>query len=341
MRGRLLAACVVALASVMVWAAAGPLALPAPIVVAYSVAGGDGPSASAPKPPQQTFAAAARSGGWLADYPSTRFEWRAFLVPQATAVPLEPSLAPTDQPAATDAPSNSAPTATPRPDSTATPQPTRTSDPTAAPTRTPTPAPTRTPEPTPRPTETPQPTPKPTARPTDEPTPTPSPTRTPTPTPKPTATPSPDPTPKPTEPPATYSGKSHFWYPAVNIDAGWDWYGCDYGGPATLPMGVFRWGCGPASNIYLLSHVASTFKKIRQAFHDGTLKVGQNVWYSNAQGDVTKWEVKWIRRVTAEYLNATAGEWALNDSPTPIMTLQTCDGAQSQLRIIVRLVPAG
>jgi hypothetical protein len=105
-------------------------------------------------------------------------------------------------------------------------------------------------------------------------------------------------------------------------------------------MGVFRWGCGPSSNIYLLSHAASTFSKIRRAFHDGTLQVGQNVWYSNAQGEVTKWSVQWIRRVTGEYLNATASEWALNDSPTPIMTLQTCDGAQSQLRIIVRLVPA-
>ncbi|MEO8625734.1 MAG: sortase [Candidatus Limnocylindrales bacterium] len=97
---------------------------------------------------------------------------------------------------------------------------------------------------------------------------------------------------------------------------------------------------GSASNIYLLSHAASTFKKIRTAFHNGTLQVGQNVWYSNAQGDISKWEVRWIRRVTAEYLNATAGDWALNDSPTPIMTLQTCDGAQSQLRIIVRLISA-
>jgi hypothetical protein len=107
-----------------------------------------------------------------------------------------------------------------------------------------------------------------------------------------------------------------------------------------MPGGVWRWGCGPSSNIYLLGHAWSTFKKIKTAYHSGALQVGQNVWYSNAQGEVTKWEVKWIRQVTGEYLNATAGEWALNDSPTPIMTLQTCDGAQSQLRIIVRLVPA-
>jgi hypothetical protein len=107
-----------------------------------------------------------------------------------------------------------------------------------------------------------------------------------------------------------------------------------------MPGGVWRWGCGPQNNIYLLSHAWSTFKKLKTAYHAGTLQVGQNVWYSNAQGDVTKWEIKWIRRVTATYLNETASEWALNDSPTPIMTLQTCDGADSELRIIVRLVPA-
>jgi hypothetical protein len=152
--------------------------------------------------------------------------------------------------------------------------------------------------------------------------------------------PTPTPTPKPA--PTTYTGRSHFWYPALNIDAGWSWYGCDYGGASSgLGAGIYRWGCGPASNIYLLGHAWSTFKKIRLGFHSGAMQVGQPVWYSNAQGDVSQWRVKWIRRVTDDYLDATAGEWALNDSPTPIMTLQTCDGSQSQYRIIVRLVPAG
>ena len=106
-----------------------------------------------------------------------------------------------------------------------------------------------------------------------------------------------------------------------------------------MPGGVWRWGCGPNSNTYLLGHAWSTFKKIRAAYHSGALQVGQNVWYSDAAGDVTEWKVQWIRRVTGEYLNATAGDWADEDSPTPVMTLQTCDGSQSQLRIIVRLVP--
>jgi len=183
--------------------------------------------------------------------------------------------------------------------------------------------------------------PDPTPEPTPKATPQPTPKATPQPTPKATPEPTPKPTPEPTPAPVAYSGRSHFWYPALNIDAGWSWYGCDYGGdPNGLGGGVYRWGCGPDNNTYLLSHAWSTFKKLRLAFHSGALQVGQSVWYANAQGDVSGWRVKWIRRVTDEYLDATAGDWALNDSPTPIMTLQTCDGSQSQYRIIVRLVPA-
>ena len=148
------------------------------------------------------------------------------------------------------------------------------------------------------------------------------------------------PTPAPTAAPATYSGRSHFWFPRFNIDVPWDWYGCDYGGPNTLPGGVWRWGCGPQNNVYLLSHAWSTFKKLKVAYNNGTLKVGQEAWYADAQGNVKKFEVKWIRQVTVEYLNATANDWALNDSPTQILTLQTCNGANNEYRLIVRLVQA-
>jgi hypothetical protein len=341
---------VLALASITFWAAAIPFAASAPVAVAFSTANGQGGSNPSSRNAEQTFAKAAARDGGLADYSVIPFNWRGLVAQPTdgpveatqTPLPLDPSNQPTDS--ATDDsdtthapdPATAQPTATPRPDPTATPQPTRTPQPTTAPT------PTRTPEPTPRPTATPTPTPQPTVRPTEQPTPspTPRPTATPSPTPRPTAAPTPEPTPKPTNPPSSYSGRSHFWYPTLGIDASWDWYGCNYGGNPAMPGGVWRWGCGPDSNIYLLSHAWSTFKKIRLAYHSGALQVGQDVWYANAQGDVTHWEVKWIRRVTGEYLNATAGDWALNDSPTPIMTLQTCDGSQSQLRIIVRLVPA-
>lgn len=76
-----------------------------------------------------------------------------------------------------------------------------------------------------------------------------------------------------------------------------------------------------------LHHAWSTFKVLKRAYHSGALKVGQSVWYSNKQGDVSQWKVKWIRRVDADYLDRSASQWATNSSSTPIMTLQTCDGA--------------
>lgn len=351
MRGRLLAAFIFGLASMVVWVAAIPFAHSAPVAVAYSSANAESASYQQVGAPEQTFPTFAGSDASFTDLLTFRFDWR-WLAPPATDQPVEPTPialstpTPQNDPTATPG-ATSTPQATPKPDPTARPDPTDKPDPTDRPDPTATPEPTRTPSPT----RTTEPTPKPTARPTDTPAPTaspspkptasPSPKPTPTATPKPTPEPTPKPTPSPTQAPASYSGRSHFWYPALGIDTSWSWYGCDYGGPDTLPGGLHRWGCGPQNNNYLLSHAWSTFKKLRTGFHNGTLQVGQTVWYSNAQGDVSKWEVRWIRRVTAEYLNSTAGDWALNDSPTPIMTLQTCDGSQSQLRIIVRLVPAG
>ncbi len=238
-------------------------------------------------------------------------------------------------------------TASPAPTVEPTPRPTRTATPQPKPkaTRDITPKPTVKPASAPTAKATPRPTPEPTAKPaaTTKPTPKPAATPKPTPTasPKPTPTASPKPTPTPTPSPVTYSGTKRLWYPALGIDAGWRWYGCEYGGSADgLGKGVYRWGCGPANNIYLMSHAWSTFKAIQQGYHSGALKVGQKVWYANEQSKVSKWQVKWIKRVTLEYFNATVHDWALNDSPTPIMTFQTCDGKDNEYRIIVRLVPA-
>ena len=181
--------------------------------------------------------------------------------------------------------------------------------------------------------------PDPTAKPTFEPPPKPTPDPTARPTPKPTPEPKPEPTPKPAP---TYEGSSRFWYPALGINAKWSWYGCDYGGdPAGLGPGVYRWGCGPQSNIYLMSHAWSTFKAVRLGYHSGAMQAGQPVWYADRQGRVSEWRVKWIKRVDLDYFNATAHEWAGNDTGKPVITLQTCDGRNDQFRIIVRMVPAG
>lgn len=345
MRGRLLAGSILALAAITAWAGAIPVAHPTPVAIAYSQTGPQTAAPTTRQVPEHTFGMLPS----VTEQPApagqiVRFDSRLLIAPRATDQPADPTPVPLSTPAATPKPNATAtPQPTDAPEPTDKPDPTATIRPTAPPTDTP--APTATPtskptaSPTPKPTASPTPTPtlKPTASPTPKPTVSPTPKPTASPTPRPTAAP----TPAPTAPPqASYTGRSHFWFPALNIDVDWGWYGCDYGGPNTLPGGVWRWGCGPQNNIYLLSHAWSTFKKLKTAYHNGNLQVGQNVWYANAQGDVTKFEIRWIRRVTAEYLNATANEWALNDSPTPIMTLQTCDGANDQLRLIVRLVPA-
>lgn len=156
----------------------------------------------------------------------------------------------------------------------------------------------------------------------------------------PQATPKPTPKPKTDPQPGPRTGAKHFWYPALGIAASWTWYGCGHRW-GVLGGGVFRWGCSPSSNIYILSHAWSTFAAIRHGYHSGAMQVGQTVFYSGSDGQVTRWTVKWIKHVTDAYLEATHDEWATEPSPTPIMTLQTCDGRQSQYRIIVRLVPAG
>ncbi len=369
MRGRFLAGLIFGLASVTISAAALPFAQSAPIAIAYSTGAGHATSKPA-KPSPTTRISTLRSSRTT----TTRsFDWRNFLVTEATALPAAPTAVPLSTQAPQLDPTHS-PDATPTPDPTATANPTPRPQATGEPDPTDRPDPTATPRPTVRPTDTPEPTAPPTPRPTASPTPRPTasptvrptapptvkptaspsprPTATATPrptataTPRPTASPTPRPTvaptpaPTPTPAPKTYSGRSHFWFPTFNIDADWGWYGCDYGGPNTLPGGVWRWGCGPQNNVYLLSHAWSTFKKLKVAYNNGTLKVGQEAWYADAQGNVKKFEVKWIRQVTVEYLNATAGEWALNDSPTQILTLQTCNGANNEYRLIVRLVQA-
>ena len=299
------------------------------MAIAYSVVGGEGASYEATAAPEPTLLAADTFDAKLDDL-AVRFdrEQLPFVAARPSNQPVQTTPVPLTTPA-------------PQVDPTVVPDPTATPRPNATPRPDATPRPTKTPEPTPRPTARSTDTPVPTAQPTARATPAPTPEPTAKPTPSATPAPTPKPTPEPTPAPVTYSGQSHFWYPALNIDAGWSWYGCDYGGdPNGLGDGIYRWGCGPANNTYLLSHAWSTFKKLRLAFHSGALQVGQSVWYANPQGDVTQWRVNWIRRVTDEYLDATASDWALNDSATPIMTLQTCDGSQSQYRLIVRLVPA-
>jgi hypothetical protein len=98
--------------------------------------------------------------------------------------------------------------------------------------------------------------------------------------------------------------------------------------------GVYRWGCAGRNNLYLMSHAWSTFKPLHDAYVGGRLRKGMTVAYADGAGRVHQYRVIWWR-VTAP---TAAASWAWAPQSRPSMTLQTCVGAWSQLRLMVRLV---
>ena len=131
------------------------------------------------------------------------------------------------------------------------------------------------------------------------------------------------------------AGTNHFWFPALGISNAVHMFNC--AGSYVIPSGIWHFGCNSARNIYLMSHAWSDFRALRAAYHAGSLKTGMAAFYAGPDGKVLRYKVAWIRHVTVGTFNAGYWEWAIND--VPAVTLQTCDGAKSEYRIIVRLVP--
>jgi len=130
---------------------------------------------------------------------------------------------------------------------------------------------------------------------------------------------------------ASFRGRNHVWIPALRISAGIQSFPCSRTRPPDA--GVYRWGCAGRNNVYLLSHAWSTFKPLHDAYVRGTLRKGMRVWYADGGGSVHEYRVIWWR-VTAP---TTAAKWAWAALPSPGMTLQTCVGANSEYRLMVRL----
>jgi hypothetical protein len=140
--------------------------------------------------------------------------------------------------------------------------------------------------------------------------------------------------PAPTRAPAaapTFHGTNHVWIPGLGISKGVQSFPCSRTRPPDA--GVYRWGCAGRNNVYLLSHAWSTFKPLHDAYVRGTLRKGMRVWYGDGSGHVHEYRVIWWR-VTAP---TTAASWAWAALPSPGMTLQTCVGANSEYRLMVRL----
>jgi hypothetical protein len=105
----------------------------------------------------------------------------------------------------------------------------------------------------------------------------------------------------------------------------------------TIPNGIYRWPCAGHNNLYLLGHAAGVFAPLHNAYHKGSLKPGMIALYTDGAGKVHRYRLQWVQDLPL----ATWGQgasWAA--TPGPVITLQTCDGATSNYRIIVRFVPA-
>jgi len=131
--------------------------------------------------------------------------------------------------------------------------------------------------------------------------------------------------------PASYRGRNHVWMPALRIDKAVSWYACSN---AAYPGNrVYRWGCAGRNNVYLFGHAYSVFKPLHDAYVRGRLKKGMKLYYADSHGKVSTYKVIWWRVTRPD-----KGGFAYAGQSRPSLTLQTCVGARSQFRLIVRLV---
>jgi hypothetical protein len=132
----------------------------------------------------------------------------------------------------------------------------------------------------------------------------------------------------------SYKGRNHVWIPALGLSKGVTFYSCS----STAYPGnrVYRWGCAGSNNVYLFGHAHSVFRALHDAYVRGRLFKGMKVYYANGAGKVATYAVSWWKLTTPD-----KGAWAYAAQSTPSLTLQTCVGAQSQYRLIVRLRKVG
>lgn len=130
---------------------------------------------------------------------------------------------------------------------------------------------------------------------------------------------------------ASYRGTNRMWFPALGINRSVSFYSCsNQSYPGNV---VYRWGCAGANNVYLFGHAHSVFKPLHDAYVGGRLKKGMKVTYADGKGRVRTYKLIWWKVTTP-----TNGTWAYAGQSTPSLTLQTCVGANSQYRLIVRFV---
>jgi sortase (surface protein transpeptidase) len=129
----------------------------------------------------------------------------------------------------------------------------------------------------------------------------------------------------------TYSGKNHFWIPSLGVSRSVETFACTRSTPPANQ--VYRWGCAGKNNAYIFGHAWGVMKPLHDAYVSGRLKVGMTAVYADGKGRVRTYRVTEIRVVTPDKV-----DWAIAAQAVPSMTLQTCVGAKSDRRLLVRLV---
>lgn len=140
--------------------------------------------------------------------------------------------------------------------------------------------------------------------------------------------------PEPAAGAAEYSGRNRVWIPALGISRSISFFSCSsnaYPGDR-----VYRWGCAGSNNVYLFGHAHSVFKPLHDAYVRGRLAKGMRVIYADGNGRIHTYAVRWWKVTTPEN-----GAFAFAAQSKPSLTLQTCVGARSENRLIVRLTKVG
>jgi hypothetical protein len=133
---------------------------------------------------------------------------------------------------------------------------------------------------------------------------------------------------------SSLKGRNRMWFPAIGIRRSVSFFSCSSN--AYPGNRVYRWGCAGRNNVYLFGHAHSVFKPLHDAYVRGRLKKGMTAYFADARGRVSTYKVIWWRITTPD-----RGGFAYASLSRPSMTLQTCVGARSQYRLIVRLVKVG
>ena len=131
----------------------------------------------------------------------------------------------------------------------------------------------------------------------------------------------------------TYRGRNHVWIPSLGVSRPISFFACT--SKAYPGDRVYRWGCAGSNNVYLFGHAQSVFRPLRDAYVSGRLHKGMALFYAGNDGRVHRYTVRWWKVTTPD-----RGAWAFASQSRPSLTLQTCVGARSQFRLVVRLVRA-